>query len=347
MSETTAIQVYDFLSERVTPGEPVHIGFFGGEPLLEFQNILSFTEIAKKHKIAADRQLTFQIVSNGTLLTSKVIDTISRSGISLGISCDGVPEIQDRHRKFLDGSPSSASVESNIRSAAEWLPSVMVNSVYRPDTIDRLADGLDYFYRLGVRRMYMNPDYSAQWHESDLIPMRKSYSEVLNLYEKYHLSGDPAYISLIDNKVTVLLNGGYSSEDHCSMGRREFAFGPEGYIYPCERLAGDCVSPEHRIGHVLTGIDLSSLCRREHAGDQSGEGAQSPCISCSVKDYCMNWCGCSNFFSTGDYDSPGPFICASEKESLSIASSAIESMINGLGQDYIYRLKQMQPTTTS
>jgi uncharacterized protein len=38
----------------------------------------------------------------------------------------------------------------------------------------------------------------------------------------------------------------------------------------------------------------------------------------------MNWCGCTNYFSTGKYNFVGPFTCASEKAAINSAFQVIE-----------------------
>ncbi len=127
--------------------------------------------------------------------------------------------------------------------------------------------------------------------------------------------GDPHAISLIDGKVAVILRNGYQPLERCRMGRGEFAFTPEGTIYPCERLVGDG-NDGHAIGSVDGGIDISRmLCRRA-----PGESLNRECQSCGLKDYCMNWCGCSNFFASGYYNRVSSFLCGSEKASQESAS---------------------------
>jgi uncharacterized protein len=42
-----------------------------------------------------------------------------------------------------------------------------------------------------------------------------------------------------------------------------------------------------------------------------------------LRDYCMNWCGCSNYYSTGSYNVVSPFTCASEKAAIKTAFNII------------------------
>jgi uncharacterized protein len=105
------------------------------------------------------------------------------------------------------------------------------------------------------------------------------------------------------------------------MGRGEFAFTPEGSIYPCERLVGDGLNG-HSIGNVFDGISVESMqCRL--APEAS---CQQACPSCDIREYCMHWCGCSNYMATGFYDRVSPFLCASEKAWIRVAADVFETI---------------------
>lgn len=49
MSETIAIRAIDFLIEHSRESDSVSIGFYGGEPLLEFELIRKCVEYAADH----------------------------------------------------------------------------------------------------------------------------------------------------------------------------------------------------------------------------------------------------------------------------------------------------------
>ena len=90
----------------------------------------------------------------------------------------------------------------------------------------------------------------------------------------FYLRGDPHFIPLIDNKVAVLLRGGYAPlKKRCSMGRREMAFTPDRRIYPCERLIDDHNGDGRHIGTLDQGLDLSRLSCRQAAAPQSTPNA--------------------------------------------------------------------------
>jgi uncharacterized protein len=160
--------------------------------------------------------------------------------------------------------------------------------------------------------------------------MSSAYRQVTDRYIRFYRAGQPHFISLIDSKIAVILRGGYRAQEKCRMGEGEFAFTPGGEVYPCERLA--CSEPErHRIGSANGLVTIGPL--RPHLAP--GPAVNEPCLECGFRDYCMNWCGCSNYFMTGAYNRVGPFLCASERASIELAFSAFRQLEAELGPTFI------------
>jgi uncharacterized protein len=323
-----AERVVDFAYARTPADEIVEFGFFGGEPLLELELLRRITGLIESHRAHDPGRVRVTIVTNGTIFTPAIAAFVQEHGIAFGVSCDGPPEVQDRHRRTATGRGSARLVERTIRVAAATLPRLMVNSVYRPDTLAALPSCVSYLSSLGVRSIYLSPDFTAQWSAADAAALLGTYRAIADLHCGWYLAGDPHFISLIDTKVAVVLRGGYRPLERCRMGRGEFAFTPDGGIYPCERLVGDG-GERHRIGHIDRGLDLGRvLC---HA---SGDGSRNPeCLACPLRSCCMNWCGCSNYFASGAYDRVGPFLCASERAAIQVAGEVLERL-DGVGAWY-------------
>ena len=129
-----------------------------------------------------------------------------------------------------------------------------------------------------------------------------------------------------------ILGGGiviFPTETFYGLGSN--AFSPEGVIYPCERLIGAGDRNQHCIGHISEGIHEEKI---ENLVD-SLRGGGEKCSICSLKDYCMNWCGCSNFFSSGRYNRVSPFLCASEQAALRIAGEVLDRCERELGAPFV------------
>lgn len=330
MRLSTADKIIDFAFRTTPLDEDINFGFFGGEPLLELESIKAITEHIENHASYDAKRVGLNLITNGTIISDEIIEFLVDHRITLGISCDGPPEVQDVFRKYAGGRTTSKVVESTIRKAVESHPYVVVNAVYHPRTFRKLPQVVEYFASLGVTQIYLNPDFSANWTREDIELFPEVFNEVAELYSKYYLEGNPRFVSLIDFKISVILRGGYHAHERCRMGRGEFAFTPEGNIYPCERLIGNGNGGEHCIGDVSTGLKLERL----FCHSVPNQEVNSECRSCSLKEYCMNWCGCSNFMSTGFYNRVSPFTCASEKAVIKAALTAFETLENKLGPTF-------------
>ncbi len=321
MSPVVARKIVDFIFALTPAREKMDIGFFGGEPLLEFELIRTITEMIESHPDFGAHPVDLAIVTNGTIFSEAIAAFVKAHNVGFTISCDGPPAVQDRFRHFRNGSGSSAVVSRTIRQAMEAFSLVPVNAVYGPATVRALSQTVAYLSALGVRQIYLSPDFSASWTGAEAGLLPQIYGQVAEQYIRHYLSHDPHFISLIDSKIAVMLRGGYDPRERCHMGTREFAFAPDGKIYPCERLIGSGGS-DHCIGHIDEGLRIEGLfC---HGAD--GDSPNAECVSCGIKDYCMNWCGCSNYFSSGSYRRVGPFLCASEKAATATALHVFQTL---------------------
>jgi len=333
ISDAVAQTAVNHIFRKALPGETIEVALFGGEPLLVFERVRFLTELIESHPDHSEH-VRISVVTNGTILSEEILQYINEHGIAFCVSCDGPPGIQDLSRRTRRGKPSGAFVERTIRRAVRSLPTVLVNAVYGPQSLDDLPTSLDYLLSLGARNIYLSPDYKAAWTKEDCARLPATYRAIADRYIEHQRKGDPRFISLIEGKIAVLINGGYRQEDRCRMGREEFSIAPDGDIYPCERLMGN---RESCIGNISNGSASARACAER--------AIPSPCQDCAVSEYCMHWCGCSNYFSTGSYDRVGPFTCASEREAIAAAIYALEILTKELGSEFLLRLVN-QPCAT-
>lgn len=57
-----------------------------------------------------------------------------------------------------------------------------------------------------------------------------------------------------------------------------------------------------------------------------------------MRDYRTNWCGCSNYFSSGHYNRVGAFLCASERTAVKIAFDVFQGLEKEVGGVFMEHL---------
>ncbi len=145
MSLETAKKAIDFFLDRSTEKPEITIGFYGGEPLLEFDLIQKTVTYAKSK--TEGRKIQFNMTTNGTLLSQPVVDYLVEEGFNIAISLDGSKEEHDTNRKFANGQGSFDVIIRNIKNIKERYPA-FYNRLQIMTTINPYIDlgcVLEYF----------------------------------------------------------------------------------------------------------------------------------------------------------------------------------------------------------
>ena len=74
MEEKTAFQAVDWLIDQSGKRKKIYIGFFGGEPFLNFPLMQKIVDYARKRAHKVDKKVGFHATTNGTLLDEKQIN---------------------------------------------------------------------------------------------------------------------------------------------------------------------------------------------------------------------------------------------------------------------------------
>ena len=323
MSLTTAKMAVDFAFDISPLGQKIEFGFFGGEALIRFdlmQDICNYIEL----KARQDHQpIRLSLTTNGTLLNTTMLDFFKAQNIELCISLDGPAHVHDLYRPYLNGRGSMADVVRSLHLALKHEICLQVNAVYGPETIDHLPESLVFLVEQGARSIHFSPNVYSRWDPDAFIKLRTAFMAVADQYCDFFRSGRDIAINFIDSKIILFIKGGYSVSDRCGMGKTQWAFAPSGNIYPCERLIGDDDDPSLILGNVHTGLNpVRCVHLRKRCGNRNEE-----CQSCDLKRYCMNWCGCTNYFMTGYTDLTGPSLCAMERAAMQAAKYVMNTLV--------------------
>ncbi|MCX6579133.1 MAG: radical SAM protein [Candidatus Aminicenantes bacterium] len=102
--------VYTFINGRKK--KEFHLGFYGGEPLLNFNTVKEIVQYGKERFV--DWKLNFNMTTNLTLLDESILDFLVENNFSLLVSLDGDRDNHDAKRVLPNGNGTHAGVMKRL-----------------------------------------------------------------------------------------------------------------------------------------------------------------------------------------------------------------------------------------
>ena len=301
MSFETAKKGLDFFIDHSRDSDSVNIGFYGGEPLLEFDLVKKCIAYAKDQMEGKD--LTFTITTNATLLDEDIIKYLAENNIMLTISLDGPREIHNKNRKFAgNGTGSFDKVMENLevlkRKHADYFKNVLFSVVMDPASDFKCISEFFVNYDIVKDSTQMATIPSAQYSKENFdtnedfnadysYEFFKIFLYKLGRLEKKYVSNlNLTYFERIKKyyheKRTPTL--GVPDFGHpggpCIPGQLRLFMNADGEFYPCERVSE--ASELMRIGNIEDGLDIKKCFDILNVGKIT----QESCKNCWAFRYC-------------------------------------------------------------
>ena len=204
MNFELAKKAIDFGVERSQESSDFVVSFYGGEPLLAFNLIKKCVAYAKEN--IQGKELHFNMTTNGTLLTTEIMDFLVENRFQLLISLDGDKESHDANRVFKSGKGSFDLIMQNVRNFKARHPSyvaehVQFNTVINPKTNPSCFD--EFFSVSSVfqdTHIMFNEVASSNVKENSLVSFGENYRikrkfEFLKLFMSMSGKLDERYVS--------------------------------------------------------------------------------------------------------------------------------------------------------
>ncbi len=311
MAPATAEAAVETLLREGPPGEPVHLHFFGGEPLLNLPLLRHVADYGRRRAAEEGRTITFEITTNGTRFTDEVIAFLDEHRFQVGVSFDGPPEVQDDARPQLGGGSSYAAALPGIRrflAARAGTPleakthcSVVVTR--RELDLVKIARHLE---ALGFRKIILSPatDLEGKGHAirpEDLPALLLAYDALAADHEARLREGRPSIDTWFEGLLQQLLSGERKTA-FCEGGRDYLGVAADGQAYLCYRFYEQ---PEYAMGSVQAGIDRGVTERLLSLPVEK----KPACSTCWARWFCGGGCHHENLITTGGLGEPNPVTC--------------------------------------
>jgi uncharacterized protein len=276
ITDDIAEALITYIVKRLSGREGFSVTWYGGEPLLALDRLLSMQSaiysLCKEYKVL----LMASIVTNGLILDREIIKQLVESGIRQAqITLDGPLDVHDSRRKTKGGA----------------------------GTFDRLLNNILNIRDLLDVKIRVNLDASNRSHLSDLIELLSDHNLVEKVYiapvvglnsscaaikipflngSEFGSAVVPQINRLSDELTTARLTPG--NLPCTAPSESSYVFGPRGHVYRCWHELGH---PELAFDHVKNGDrrpDRKLFWLRYDPLDYS------ECAECNVLPLCLGGC---------------------------------------------------------
>ncbi|MBQ7688551.1 MAG: radical SAM protein [Clostridia bacterium] len=275
MDLETAKRAVDFYYEHSWKRNKCAISFYGGEPLIAFDLIKEVILYAEKRFLG--KKLTFNMTTNGTLLTEEMMDFLAAHEVAVMFSIDGPKKIHDNNRKRADGTGSFSAACENLKKMwkkyedAGITSHLSVNMVLHPkndlDDVFELFDDPFFANDIVVRGGRATEEYLEEKLEQKPEFFEKSayqyflcWLDLLNIVENVKVSpifrtkvaGSEESINKLNDLMEGLPDEG-APGGPCVPGERRLFVNTDGDFFPCEKVSE--LEDVLKIGNLSHGFD--------------------------------------------------------------------------------------------
>ena len=264
MSLETAQKAIDQLLALSDNTDTVHIGFYGGESLIEIDFIRKCVDYSLAHSNAIP--ITYGLTTNGLLLKDEEIRRFFEEyDFSIVVSLDGPREINDRYR--VDKQDHGV-YDRVIKNLTDWYAespgymkdNVSINAVEALPIPTKALD--DFFSEFPIRYQFgemLETDYFREHvcNASNAYRDKVIESKDQEFSEKYREDLITSFKNYVANGKGEL-TGNIIPGGPCIPVYLRWYVNSKGDYYPCERIDE---SEEFRIGNVDTGVDYDRIVK--------------------------------------------------------------------------------------
>jgi len=263
-NQSFSIQDFDELIVFVSilsPNNYIHIIFYGGECLLDFNNIASFVDKAIK---TWPKRVRFSISTNGTLLQPSIIDWCVKYRVVLNISIDGLQRTHDLYRKTKDNQGSFMKIYRILIDIRSRYPSFFKENVNLLLTITDISlltqialewqrDDL-LSYKAPAHISLVEPNFQQGIEKTDEQEIWNIYDEMLQTYSQH--TENVVFKSFFQQEISRWEKRNICQlEEECPIPicipwNQKLYIDIDGGIGLCEKTCDNL-----RIGNIKTGID--------------------------------------------------------------------------------------------
>ena len=279
LSEETADNLVGFIGKQLNGKKEIYPTFYGGEPLLSVDLIARISRRLRELANERDACYEFRMITNGTLLTRRVVERLKPLGLrSVSVTLDGPREVHNSFRPFKSGAGSFDTIIKNIHDVCNLIE-VQIGGNYTRDNYRDFPFLLDYLLESGLGpKLISSVEFSPVFQETpDFVPdfhggcatLKEPWIADAGVFLRHEILSHGFATTPVEPTVCMIERPDY------------IVVNWDGGLYKCPGLIGrkDCC-----VGNLKGGlIDY----RRSHALDN---WKTEECLACSYLPLCFGGC---------------------------------------------------------
>jgi uncharacterized protein len=270
------------------------VKFSGGECLLELPKMLKIIHFANDFANKLNVKITYEVLTNGVLMTKKIAKLLKKHNITVGISLDGLEKYHDSQRVFSDGSGTFKYVIKGINNLLEQKVPFGVTITVTSKNIKNMPDLTRYLLKRGISFNFNlfreNPcaQNGLMANIPDLIKYLKKSCQII--YD------NPPRYSMLNRMLDMIAFRGKRLLT-CGMGHGYLTVMHDGKIASCQMTMGNPIGTIYDNDIIETMIKGNFI--RPHNLTVEGK---KPCKDCLWKYACCGGCPLLAFYQCGRFD---------------------------------------------
>ncbi len=288
--EQTIPQLKYFLN-ALTHGDHFHIHFLGGEPLLYPKAIETISKYAQLFTAGKDISLKFSITTNGTLLTEKNIQLLTKLNCHVQISLDGPPEINDKQRHSKKSPFNTSSIVQGLKrlqKEAAQLGSIGLSAVFNENNMNVVecyefldkfdTDWIELTFSFTDKSPLLSQQYAEQMQKVASLAYKKNGLDGLKKIKAFN-----NILNNIDQRTRI--------RNYCGAGKDFLMIDARNQIYSCPWDVG---TVSEKIG------DLDKIDQRKRSTYKKDLVDKKSCQTCWARFLCGGGCMFTHKMATGN-----------------------------------------------
>lgn len=281
--------VTNAMMQRVI-AEQLKVSFFGGEPLMAFDQLANFVLKTKMPK--------WSLTSNLSLLDDSKAKFVKTRKGKVHASIDGNRCAHDCHRKDKAQKGTYDLILPNIKRALEISPGDTARMSVMPDTAKYVYDSVISLFDLGFKSVAPMPVMEASWDNCTW----SDYEDNIRKLSEYILSNQGLRIKNFDDGSRVM---DPRRPYHCGAGFNNMAVSAKGFIWPCHRFTSGDPESDFCFGNILTGIKTEKVFEYR----KQFVILNKQCRNCYLNTHCSFGCPNVNYNTSGSLTIPNQNHC--------------------------------------